>query len=187
MTKTRKLTTMALLIALSVVLVTTVRIVVFNPLEYDAGDIPIMISGFLFGPMAGLLITVIASVVQGLTVSAQSGPWGILMHVLATGTFVVVASLIYHRKKTLKSAVIGMVCGTVAVLAVMIPANLIVQPLWNGIPVAAVKDMIWPVLVPFNALKFAVNGLVTFLVYKPISKLVKLPSKKDKKAGAEEN
>lgn len=180
MTKTRKLTTMAMLTAISVVLALTIHPTVIAPLEYDPGDIPILIGGFLFGPLAGLVITLITSILQGLIVSAQSGLWGILMHFIATGTFVVVASLIYNRNKSLKRAIIGMICGGLVMTAVMIPANIIVQPLWNMVPVEAVKGMILPVLLPFNLGKAAVNGLVTFLVYKPVSNLIKLPVEKGK-------
>lgn len=182
MTKTRKLTTMAMLIALSIVLVIAIHIVIFNPLEYDPGDIPILIGGFLFGPLAGLAITAVTSLVQGLTVSAANGWWGILMHFISTGTFVVVASLIYNRNKTLKNAVVALIVGSLATIAVMIPANVLVQPLWNGVPVEAVKQMIVPVLLPFNAIKLAVNSLVTFLIYKPVSNLVKRPAKKTEKS-----
>ena len=83
----RKLTTMAVLIALSVVLVWFVRFPIFPAapyLEYDPADIPILIGTFAFGPLAGIAITVVASVIQGLTVSASSGVYGVLMHVIAT-------------------------------------------------------------------------------------------------------
>ena len=188
MTNTRKLTTMAMLIAVAVVLVMTVHIMIINPLEYDPGDIPILISGFLFGPVAGLAVTAITCVIQGLTVSAASGPWGILMHFAATGSFVLVSSLIYHRNKTLKNAVIGLACGGIISTALMIPLNIVVQPLWNGVPVEAVKQMIIPVLLPFNVIKVAINGSLTFLLYKPISKLVKgeFTKKSKKEANSEE-
>ena len=100
---TRKLTTMAMLIALSIVLVWLIHIPVFPPpvdfLEYDPADIPILIGTFAFGPVAGLILTAIAAVIQGITVSAKSGIYGIIMHFLATGTLVVVAGTIYCRKK----------------------------------------------------------------------------------------
>ena len=55
--KTRKLTSMAILAALSVILVAAVHIPMPAPisfLEYDPADIPILICGFAFGPVAGL-------------------------------------------------------------------------------------------------------------------------------------
>ncbi|MEG1190925.1 MAG: ECF transporter S component [Oscillospiraceae bacterium] len=180
MTKTKKLTVMAMLIALSVVLVLIIKIPIIPPLEYDAGDIPILIGGFLLGPVPGLIITLIASVVQGLTVSAATGPWGILMHFLATGAFVLVASLFYQHNKTRKNAAIGILLGALTMAVIMMGLNLVIMPLW-GIPLEQVKSMMFPVIAPFNLLKAGINGLVTFILYKPISNLIKiekLPLKK---------
>ena len=75
-TRTRKLTAMAIMIAISVVLVYFIHIPIFPQvafLEYDPADISILICGFAFGPVAGICVTIIASLIQGLTVSAQSG------------------------------------------------------------------------------------------------------------------
>ena len=56
MRTTKKLTTMAMLAALSIVLVTFIHFPLFPAaafLEYDPADIPIFIGTFLFGPLAG--------------------------------------------------------------------------------------------------------------------------------------
>ena len=107
--KIRKLVTMAMLAALSIVLVYVVHFPIFPAapfLEYDPADIPIFIGTFLFGPVSGLLLTVVTSVVQGLTVSASSGPIGILMHIFATGSFALIAGNLYRRLHTRKGAVL---------------------------------------------------------------------------------
>lgn len=163
---------MAMLTALSVVFALVIRVMIFAPLEYDAGDIPTLIGSFLFGPVAGLIINAVTCIIQGLTVSSGSGPWGIFMHFVATGVFLVAASLIYNRRKTLKNAVIGLIVGGILATAVMLPLNVLIMPL-TGVPVDVVKGMLIPVVLPFNAIKVVINGAVTFLVYKPISKLVK--------------
>lgn len=97
---TRKLTTLAMLAALAIVLVALIHfpLVPAAPfLEYDPADIPIFIGTFLFGPAAGLALTAVVCVIQGVTVSAASGPIGIIMHFLATGTFVLLAGNLYRR------------------------------------------------------------------------------------------
>ncbi len=49
-------------------------------LEYEPMDVSILIAGFAFGPLAGLAVTAVSSVIQGVTVSAAVGGWvGILM------------------------------------------------------------------------------------------------------------
>ena len=86
---TVKLAKMGMLVAISIVLVYFIHFPLIPAvpfLEYDPADIPIMMGAFAFGPWAGLLITVVTSLVQGFTVSAGSGVYGIIMHIIATGT-----------------------------------------------------------------------------------------------------
>ena len=146
---TRKLTTLAMLAALAIVLVALIHfpLVPAAPfLEYDPADIPIFIGTFLFGPAAGLALTAVVCVIQGVTVSAASGPIGIIMHFLAT--------------------------GTLAMTAVMCVCNLVFTPLFMGSPVGEVVKLLLPAIIPFNLAKAAINSVITYLVYKPISRLV---------------
>lgn len=169
--QTRKLVKMAMLVAISIVLVSIVHFPIFPAvafLEYDPADISILIGTFTFGPAAGLLLTVIASVIQGVTVSAGSGLYGILMHVIATGVLVLVSGGIYYRHKTRKTALIGLLCGMLSMGAVMIAANLIITPMFMGVPRSVVWSLM-PFIVGFNLIKAGINGGITFLVYKRVS------------------
>ena len=94
---TRKLAVMAMLVAISVVLVYVIHFPIFPAaafLEYDPADIPILIGTFAYGPVAGLLLTVVAAVIQGVTVSAGSGNYCSIMHIISTSTLVLVAGII---------------------------------------------------------------------------------------------
>jgi riboflavin transporter FmnP len=169
-----KLAKMAMLAAISIVLVYFVHFPIFPPvafLEYDPADIAIFMGTFAFGPLAGFGLAVVTAVIQGLTVSAQSGPYGIIMHILATGSFVLVAGLIYKRGKSRKSAVIALLCGTLTMVVVMFGANLVITPLFMGVPVDVVKSLM-PFILGFNFIKAGINSIVTFLLYKRISKFL---------------
>ena len=168
---TVKLAKMGMLVAISIVLVYFIHFPLIPAvpfLEYDPADIPIMMGTFAFGPWAGFLLTVVTSLVQGLTVSAGSGPYGIIMHIIATGTFVLVAGFIYKGHKTKKRAIIALACGVVAWILVMIPANMFITPAFMGVPRDAVMALM-PGIVLFNFLKSTINAVVTFLRYKRIS------------------
>lgn len=72
----RKLTALGMLGAISLILVATVHFPIIPAapfLEYDPADVPILIGTFAFGPVAGFLLTVVVSIIQGMTVSAASG------------------------------------------------------------------------------------------------------------------
>ena len=171
---TRKLTVMAMLVAISVVLVYLVHFPIFPAmdfLEYDPADIPILIGTFAFGPVAGIVLTVIASGIQALTVSAQSGPYGFIMHVIATGTLVLVSGIIYRIRHSRAGAVLALLCGTVAMGLVMMVANHFITPAF-GMPVDVVDALLLPVILPFNLIKAGINSLITFLLYKSVSRYV---------------
>ncbi len=171
--KTKQIAVMAMLVALSVVLVTFVHFPLFPAapfLEYDPADIPILIGGFAYGPVAGIILAVVASVIQGATVSAGSGLYGILMHIIATGTLVLVSCTIYRFIHNRKGAVIGLLCGTVAMGVIMMVANHFITPYFMGAPVEVVDAMLLPVILPFNLIKAGVNSILTFLVYKAVSR-----------------
>lgn len=169
--QTVRLAKMGMLVAISIVLVALIHfpIVPAVPfMEYDPADIPILIGTYAFGPVAGIALTVVTAVIQGVTVSAGSGLYGIIMHLVATGTLVTVAGLIYKRNKTRKGAVISLVAGTLAMAAIMVPCNLIVTPIFMGAPRSAVVALL-PAIIAFNLVKAGINSLITFVLYKKIS------------------
>jgi riboflavin transporter FmnP len=172
--KTHFLAHLAVLVAMSVLLVYLIHFPIMPAapfLEYDPADIPILVGTFLFGPGAGLIITAVACIVQGLTVSASSGIIGIMMHFFATGSYVIVAGLIYVKHHTKGGAVAALIAGTLTMTAVMVAWNLVMTPIFMGTPRAAVAAMIVPVIIPFNLIKAALNGAITFAVYKSISRV----------------
>ena len=117
------------------------------------------------GFLTGMVVT---AIIQGTTVSAASGVYGILMHIIATSALVITAGLIYKYNKTRKGAIIALICGVIAMTVVMIGANMVVTPIFMGVPASVVWQLM-PFIAGFNAIKAGINGLVTFLVYKRIS------------------
>ena len=176
--KTAKVAKLGVLAAISIVLVAIIHIPIFPAvsfLEYDPADIPILLGTFALGPAAGILLTIVVSVIQGVTVSAASSWYGIVMHVIATGAYVAVAGTIYKMHKSKKTAIIALIAGTAAMTLVMIPANLGLTPIYLqmvGVPAEAalptVKTLLgWIVL--FNFIKAGINSVLTFVLYKRVS------------------
>ncbi len=169
----KKLTRMGMLVAVSVVLVYVIHFPIIPAapfLEYDPADIPVFIVTFMYGPLAGLAVTVVTSVIQGFTVSAGSG---IIMHILSTGSFVLVAGTIYQKNKTRKGAAIALVAGVITMTVVMVGCNLVFTPLFLGAPMEVVVAMLLPAIIPFNLIKASINAGITFILYKYISRILK--------------
>ncbi len=171
---TKKIVLIGILAAVSIVLVYLIRFPIFPAtpfLEYDPADIPILIATFALGPIEGLVLTFIVSIIQGLTVSSASGPIGILMHLFATGSFVLVSGFIYRRFKTRKGAVLALALGVVTMTLTMVLWNIIFTPIFLGVPLQAVMEIL-PFIVLFNLIKAGVNAVVAALLYKTVGRLV---------------
>lgn len=134
-------------------------------LSLDPKDAVIAIGGCIFGPLSALAMTVVVCLVEMVTISS-TGIIGLIMNILSTAAFAGIATFIYSRKSTLKSAVAGLITGTLAMTAVMILWNYLITPLYTGMPREAVVPMLPTVFLPFNLLKGAMNSAVTLLLYK---------------------
>lgn len=168
-TKTKKLTMLAMLTALAFILTLLCRLSLFSAapfLTYDPKDVIIVISGFLFGPLAALAVSVVASLLE-MTIS-QSGLIGMLMNVLATVGFACTASIIYKCKRTIGGAVLGLIVGCFAMTALMLLWNYLISPLYMGVSRDVVAQMLLPVFLPFNLIKAVINTALALLLYKPL-------------------
>lgn len=171
-----RLCTMAMLTAVSIVLVTVIHLPLIPAapfLEYDPADIPVLIGAMMLGPVHGLIILLAVCIIQALTVSASSGIIGFFMHFIASSVLVLVASMIYKHKKTILSLIIGLVAGSLAMTIVMIPLNLVFTGIFMGAGTQAVVEMLIPAIIPFNLLKAGINSAITFAVFTPIAHILK--------------
>ena len=145
----------------------TSPIKVFEFLSCDIKDAIIVIASLIFGPLSGFIVTVLVSVLEFFTIS-QTGVIGMVMNILSTAFFIVPASLIYKYKKTLTSAVIGLLVGTVFMTIAMLLWNYLFTPLYMGIPREAVVSMLPTVFLPFNVIKGGINTTLALILYKPL-------------------
>jgi riboflavin transporter FmnP len=170
---TKKLANVALLMTLSLALMLTISVPLFQPfLIYEPGDVPILIITFLYGPSAALGATFILSILMALF-TGLGGPFGAVMHFLATGVLVGIAGYIYRKNHDLKGAIIGLLCGSLSMTGVMAVANLILNPIFYGIPRAQVLKLLVPEIIPFNIIKSVANSGITLLVYKKLANFLR--------------
>lgn len=170
---TKKLTTLAMLSAIAYALVFVSHnlaiplVPAVSFLSYDPKDIIIVIGGFMFGPMACLVVSLVVSLLEMVTIS-DTGLYGMVMNVISTCAFACTAALIYKKRRTMAGAVVGIVAGCLLMAGVMLLWNYIITPLYMGLPRAAVAGMLLPAFLPFNLLKGGINSAVTLLLYKPV-------------------
>ena len=170
--------------AASILFLLEIPVVAFYKL--DLSNIPVMLGAFSMGTVPGLIILGLKSAI-GLLHSSSAGI-GELADFIMGAALVIPASIIYHRNKTRKTALIGMLAGTVCTAIVGVLVNkFIMLPFYMGAfhmdmegiiraaKVGAV-DSEWKLLLlvtgPFNLLKGCVLSLVTGLIYKPLSPIL---------------
>lgn len=165
--KAKKITIIGMFCAVAYVTMAFGRIPVVLFLKYDPKDVIITIGGFLFGPLCSLIISAIVSFIEMLSVS-ETGFIGCIMNIISSCSFACIAAAIYKKKHDTKGAAIGLICGLVAMVAVMLLWNYYVTPIYMGYPRQAVKELLLPVFLPFNLIKGGINMAFTFLLYRPV-------------------
>ncbi len=170
----KKIAVVGMFSALSVVLSLIGKIIpsVAGFLDYDPKDVVVVICGFMLGPLYALAVSLVSSFIELISFST-SGIIGFLMNVLSTASFACIASLIYKRKRTFKTAIAGLIAGVFLMTLSMVLWNIIVTPHYMHVPRETVIGMLPTVFIPFNLGKGAVNAVLTVVLYKPLVKALR--------------
>jgi riboflavin transporter FmnP len=169
--ETRQLVTMAILVALGVLIsfIDVPLIPGVDWLKYDPSSVAMLVGTFIYGPWAGAVIGGLIALIHW----SSAGIWGVVMNIVAMLAMGVPAGLIYRRRKTRGGAVVALAVASVVMVAVNLLANLVVTPIYTGMPVSAVMALILPVLLPFNVVKAVLNSVITLMIFKSISRVIK--------------
>lgn len=152
-------------------------------LKLDISCVPILIAGFMFGPMPAIMAAAVKALVH--LMSTQTGGVGELADFLVTCAFVISASMIYKNHKSKKGALWGCMLGIVAITITGMLANkfLLIPFYMKVMPIeaivgacAAVNPLIGNINTyilfgagPFNMVKGIVVSIITLVVYKRVS------------------
>ena len=165
---TKKTVLLAMLAAVAFIMVALIRIPVVLFLSYEPKDVVITIGGFLLGPMAAFIISVLVSLVEMITIS-HTEFIGCLMNILSTCSFACVAAVIYKKKHDLAGAILALIAGSLVMAGVMVLWNWLITPLYMKVPRPVVEGMLLPVFLPFNLVKAGLNSALVLSLYKPLT------------------
>ena len=163
----KEMVLIAMLAAIAYVIVAFIRIPVVLFLKYEPKDVIITIGGFLLGPLAAFVTSLVVSLVEMVSIS-DTGPIGALMNLLSTCSFACTAALFYKKRHTLSGAILGLVLGSVVMVLAMLLWNWLITPLYMGVDRSAVEGMLIPMFLPFNLLKAGLNSALVLVLYKPL-------------------
>ena len=192
-TKVKKIAFIGLMGAVSAVLMLFRFPIPFMPpfLSFDLSGLMEMLGGFMFGPMAAACIIVVKILLQLVMQGSFSLGTGELQNLILSCSYVLPALIIYHRNKTKKMAITGMAVSTIFVSVMAVFTNLyLIIPFYVKLFGMSMDDIITMCrtvnpamknvttmavfgLLPLNLIKYGVTSLVTFIVYKRLSRVIK--------------
>ncbi len=162
--------------------------------ELDFSEIPVLICSFSLGPVAGVVCEFLKVVLKLFFKGTSTAFVGDLANFVIGCSFILPASAIYYFKKNKKSAVLSCITGTLILTlfgtafnaVYLLPAfsKLFGLPLEN---ILAMGQAVNPLMnddsgiigfvaccvAPMNLIKGGVVSLVTLLIYKPLSPIIK--------------
>ncbi|MCR4586781.1 MAG: ECF transporter S component [Lachnospiraceae bacterium] len=190
---TRKVAMIGMLSAIAAVLMLIEVPMPFAPGFYklDLSELPILIGTFAFGPVAGVMIEMVKIILKVLFKGTSTAFVGELANFIVGCSLILPASIVYSFKKDKKHALIGCIVGTLCMTIVGTGFNAVyLLPKFAemyGMPLDALIGMgtainpnitgitsfVILAVAPLNLIKGTLNSVVTFLIYKHISPLLK--------------
>ncbi|MCQ2418809.1 MAG: ECF transporter S component [Clostridia bacterium] len=158
--------------------------------KLDLSELPVMICSFYLGPAAGVLTEFIKILMKLLFKSTTTAFVGELANFAVGCAFVLPASMIYHIRKTKKTAIVGLSAGTICLTCFGSFFNAIyLLPAFAalfGIPldviigmgteinshITSVSTFVLFAVAPLNLIKGVLVSVLTFLLYKRFEKVL---------------
>ena len=158
--------------------------------KMDLSELPILICTFYLGPVAGVIAELLKVMIKLLLKGSSTAFVGDFANFAVGCSFVLPASVIYHAKPSRRSALYGMLAGTLVMTVFGSAFNAVyLLPKFAalfGMPmeviigmgtkvnaaITSVSTLVLFAVVPFNLLKGVVVSLLTFLLYKRISPIL---------------
>lgn len=160
--------------------------------KVDFSELPVMIGSFAFGPVAGVMIEFCKVVLKVLFQGTNTALVGDLANFVIGCSLLLPASAIYEFVKSKKGAIIGCVVGTLCmtVFGTMFNAlyllptfvNMGMMPNMEAViasgsainpSINSLTGFVCMCVAPLNLLKGTVVSLITMLIYKPLSPIIK--------------
>lgn len=189
----RTIVTAGMLGALSMILMMFSIPLPFAPSFYkiDLSELPVLIGAFALGPATGVLIELVKILLHLLIQGTQTMGVGDIANFVIGCCLVLPASLIYKKNRTKKGAVIGLIVGTAVMTVggcfinawVLLPAyatafhmpmdSLVAMGTAVNPSITNITTFAMFAVAPFNIVKGIAVSVLTVLLYKHISPILK--------------
>ncbi|MGN0813597.1 MAG: ECF transporter S component [Candidatus Coproplasma sp.] len=153
-------------------------------LKLDFSNVFVMIGGFALGPVAGVIIGVLKELIHALTVG-NTAFIGELANILFILPYMLIPAIIYKKHKGIKTVILSLLLGCAAQCIVSMPVNYFLNfpafylafgGTWEGGQELFLQVWYWALL--FNLIKTLIISATVLLIYKPMSRIIKLTNAK---------
>lgn len=159
--------------------------------KLDASELPVLICGFAFGPVAGVLTEFVKIIIKLLFKPTSTAFVGELANFCVGCSMILPATIIYHVRKKKATAILGSAVGTIVmtIFGTLFNAVYLLPTfaVMYGMPLDALIGMGTEInpgvtdvftfvafcVAPLNLIKGGGVSLLTFLLYKPLSPILK--------------
>lgn len=142
-------------------------------LKLDFSLVFILLAGFIFGPVFGVSASAVKEILCFITKSSTGGI-GELANFLITLGLILIPTIVYCYKKGLTSVIVTLIIGCLVQTVIALLCNRFINfPLYMG---DRAKDMfysLWHFILLFNLIKSVAVSVITVLLYKRVSYLIK--------------
>ena len=161
--------------------------------KLDFSELPILVGTFAFGPAAGVMMEFVKIMLKLMVKGTSTAFVGDLANFVIGCSFILPASIMYAFRKNKKSAVMACITGTLIMTVFGTAFNAVyLLPAFSklyGIPLdqlpamgtavnplageGSIVSFVVACVAPLNLVKGASVSLVTLLIYKPLSPIIK--------------
>ncbi len=153
-------------------------------LKLDFSFVFILLGGFMYGPIAGVLISGVKETLKLMT--SSTGGVGELANFIVCVAFIIIPTVVYHFKKGIVTVLITLLIGILVQTAVALMCNrYIMFPMYElffKMPAEKAFELLWLYILLFNLLKGVMISVIVLLLYKRISHLFKAINLQSEKA-----
>lgn len=192
---TRKLAMIGMFSAIAMILHVLDFPIFFAPGFYkmDFSELPVLVGSFAFGSVAGVMMEFVKILLKLCIKGTSTAFIGDLANFVVGCSLIIPASTVYSFKKTKKSAIIACIVGTLVMTVFGTAFNAVyLLPAFSkfyGMPLDAILAMgaevnplakegsivsfVVACVAPMNLIKGTLVSVVTLLIYKPLSPIIK--------------
>jgi len=147
----------------------------FPWLKVDLSAVPVLLSGFAFGPLVAVGVEILKNLLVFAVKGSATGGVGQLANIIVVGSYVFTASLVFKKFQTRKGAILGALLGSIVMIPLAMLSNYyILIPLFfpGGMEAEMLRSYMFFGIPAFNFIKGVIISVVGILFYDRVASLI---------------